>query len=114
VFAQTFTRLHAQGIRPRVLYPAVAIPAASDLEDAAAGWRQGLPPSTAQFVAAGPTFLSINRFERKKVCVCRFCVLSAECTQVLCAITAPLLPLQPVHALFVVGLLIACLSTVCP
>ncbi|KAI3436741.1 hypothetical protein D9Q98_006156 [Chlorella vulgaris] len=66
VFAQTFRRLHAQGIRPRVLYPAVAIPAASDLEDAAAGWRQGLPPATAQFVAAGPTFLSINRFERKK------------------------------------------------
>ena len=71
MFAQTFKQLHAHGIRPGVLYPAVSIPAAEELEEAGAGWREGLPPETARFLAGGPTFLSINRFERKKgVCVC--------------------------------------------
>lgn len=67
MFAQTFTRLAARGVRPGVLYPAVAIPAAADLEDAEQGWRAGLPAELAAFIEGGPTFLSINRFERKKV-----------------------------------------------
>ena len=66
VFGQTFTRLHARGVRPGVLYPAVSIPAAEDLQGAEASWRGGLPPELAQFIAGGATFLSINRFERKK------------------------------------------------
>ena len=66
MFAQTFTRLDARGIRPGVLHPAVSIPPAAALADAAAGWEQGLPPELAAFTAGGPTFLSINRFERKK------------------------------------------------
>ena len=67
VFAQTFRRLHARGIRPGILYPAVSIPAAEELQEAKASWREGLPPELALFVGGGPTFLSINRFERKKV-----------------------------------------------
>ncbi|PRW55889.1 alpha-1,3 1,6-mannosyltransferase ALG2 [Chlorella sorokiniana] len=66
VFAQTFTRLAARGVRPGVLYPAVAIPAAADLQEAEEGWRAGLPAELAAFIEGGPTFLSINRFERKK------------------------------------------------
>jgi len=31
VFARTFTRLHARGMRPSVLYPAVALPPATQL-----------------------------------------------------------------------------------
>lgn len=43
------------------------IPAPGDLEEAEASWRQGLPAELAAFAEDGPTFLSINRFERKKV-----------------------------------------------
>lgn len=67
IFAQTFSRLAARGVQPGVLYPAVSIPSEADLAAAAAGWRQGLPPDLAAFCAGGPTLLSINRFERKKV-----------------------------------------------
>lgn len=67
VFADTFKRLDSRGIRPGVLYPAVAIPSEAALAEATAGWRRGLPPDLVRFVAGGPTFLSINRFERKKV-----------------------------------------------
>ncbi|PSC71528.1 alpha-1,3 1,6-mannosyltransferase ALG2 [Micractinium conductrix] len=66
VFADTFKRLDSRGIRPGVLYPAVAIPSEAALAEATAGWRRGLPPDLVRFVAGGPTFLSINRFERKK------------------------------------------------
>ena len=67
VFAQTFRRLHARGLRPAVLHPAAAIPSERDLRDAEAKWRAELPPEVAAFMGAAPTFLSINRFERKKV-----------------------------------------------
>lgn len=67
MFAQTFTRLAARGVRPGVLYPAVAVPAAADLQEAEQGWQAGLPAELAAFIRGGPTFLSINRFERKKV-----------------------------------------------
>lgn len=67
VFAQTFTRLAAAGVRPEVLYPAVAIPSQAELSEAETWWHECLPAEAASFVAGGPTFLSINRFERKKV-----------------------------------------------
>lgn len=67
VFAETFSRLNARGMQPGVLYPAVAIPSAADLAAAEAGWHSGLPSELARFCKGGPTFLSINRFERKKV-----------------------------------------------
>lgn len=66
IFAQTFRRLAARGMEPGVLYPAVAIPSDAALAAAADGWRRGLP-DLAAFCEGGPTFLSINRFERKKV-----------------------------------------------
>ncbi len=67
VFAKTFRRLHARGDPPAVLHPAVAVPPGGTLKEAEGAWREGLPPGTAAFIAQGPTFLSINRFERKKV-----------------------------------------------
>lgn len=71
MFATTFAKLHARGARPEVLYPAVAIPSSTELKQTEDGWREGLPAEAAAFIAAGPTFLSINRFERKKVGRCR-------------------------------------------
>ena len=66
VFAQTFKRLAARGVRPGVLHPAVSIPTDAALTAAEAAWWGGLPPQAADFMSVGPTFLSINRFERKK------------------------------------------------
>eukprot|EP00887_Chlorella_sp_A99_P001385 scaffold8.g1385.t1 len=66
VFAQTFARLAAAGVRPVVLHPAVAVPSAAALAAARTGWAAALPADAAAFVGGGPTFLSINRFERKK------------------------------------------------
>jgi len=73
VFARTFTRLHARGMRPAVLYPAVDIDAFAAVPP---------PPSPAAVRAAAAAaldaadvrgvspddvvLLSINRFERKK------------------------------------------------
>jgi len=68
IFAATFTRLHALGVRPEVLYPAAALPplahlrAAPSAKDVAALARAGvvgIPPGAR-------LLLSINRFERKK------------------------------------------------
>lgn len=68
VFATTFTRLEARGLRPAVLYPAVAPPPLASL----------LPAPTRRSLSALPrlgisgvsasarVLLSINRFERKK------------------------------------------------
>ncbi|GFR48681.1 hypothetical protein Agub_g10636 [Astrephomene gubernaculifera] len=66
VFAETFQRLASRGIDPGVLYPAVPIPESSELQAAEASWRSELDPDLAAFIAGGTTFLSINRFERKK------------------------------------------------
>lgn len=66
VFAATFNRLHARGIRPGVLYPAVAVPSEKDLRSAADSWAAGMGSEWADFLSGGPVFLSINRFERKK------------------------------------------------
>ena len=50
-----------------MLHPAAVIPSERNLRDAEARWRAELPPEVAAFMGAAPTFLSINRFERKKV-----------------------------------------------
>ena len=69
VFGETFGRLQRRGLVPRVLYPAVHPPSAAQLQDAADSWQGELPPALAQFLRGpGPIFLSINRYERKKVC----------------------------------------------
>lgn len=61
VFADTFKRLHARDVDPKVLYPAVPIPALTDLEAAEAAWRRELDPELVEFIQGGTTFLSINR-----------------------------------------------------
>eukprot|EP00884_Botryococcus_braunii_P007571 jgi/Botrbrau1/16815/Bobra.150_2s0042.1 len=66
VFAKTFKRLHARGIVPSILHPAVNVPSEAVLADTLAQWPQTLSPALAEFARAGPVFLSINRFERKK------------------------------------------------
>ncbi|GFH11413.1 alpha-1,3 1,6-mannosyltransferase ALG2 [Haematococcus lacustris] len=44
IFASTFQRLAKRKLEPQVLYPAVAVPAASTLLAAQAGWREALGP----------------------------------------------------------------------
>lgn len=73
VFADTFRRLHARGLRPKVLYPAVDVTAFADAAAAAGPMRGGravLGRSASSDVVGIPAgarvFLSINRFERKK------------------------------------------------
>lgn len=61
VFKETFRRLASRGMDPSVLYPAVAIPEAKELAEAAASWRKDLDSELADFIAGGTTFLSINR-----------------------------------------------------
>lgn len=61
VFGQTFKRLAAQGVQPAVLYPAAAIPAEAELQEAQQAWREELPADLVQHISKGPTFLSINR-----------------------------------------------------
>lgn len=67
VFQATFKSLARRGVRPEVLYPAVGIPSDAALTKASATWRQHLDEDLARFLQSGPTFLSINRFERTKV-----------------------------------------------
>lgn len=61
IFSSTFTRLQAQGLHPAVLYPAVNVHQfdTSSKNPPDLSFIPGLP-------ADGHTFLSINRFERKK------------------------------------------------
>lgn len=62
VFDATFTRLAARGVKPDVLYPAVPVPPAKALDEAAQGWRKALGTELTQFVEqGGPMVLSINR-----------------------------------------------------
>ena len=67
VFAETFARLHKWGVRAEVLYPAVSIPSDAALQSASDSWRAALPPDLVAFLEGATVFLSINRFERKKV-----------------------------------------------
>lgn len=66
IFAETFSRLAKRGIRPSVLYPAVHPPTDSELETAENNWETMLPNKIVELIKGGPTFVSINRFERKK------------------------------------------------
>ena len=66
VFRDTFTALDARGIVPDVLYPAVVIPTEGELAGMQTRWRSLLPEEVGRLMASGPTFLSINRYERKK------------------------------------------------
>lgn len=68
VFAKTFRRLHERGVRPEVLYPAVTLPPLGTLAQAKERWRSTLPDSVVSLLPENAViFLSINRFERKKV-----------------------------------------------
>ena len=67
IFAQTFTTLHSRGIVPEVLYPAVQVPSDAELQAAHAQRQMHVSAELRQFMQAGPLFVSINRFERKKV-----------------------------------------------
>ena len=70
VFAETFRRLQRRGIVPGVLYPAVDTPSAEQL---AADRQRAAAPELAQLLGGSGCFLSINRFERKKVCAMPAC-----------------------------------------
>ncbi|KAL3140010.1 hypothetical protein ABBQ38_004293 [Trebouxia sp. C0009 RCD-2024] len=66
IFAETFTRLRARNVVPEVLYPAVQLPPQSALQASQQHWHSLVTPQLAAFMQAGPLFVSINRFERKK------------------------------------------------
>ena len=66
IFRETFRRLDRQGKVPEVFYPAVPIPTDDELAEAQRTWRTVLP-QLAAFMEGKCVFLSINRFERKKV-----------------------------------------------
>lgn len=67
IFAETFTRLQARNVVPKVLYPAVQLPSQSAQQASQQQWQSLVTPQLAAFMQAGPLFVSINRFERKKV-----------------------------------------------
>jgi len=66
IFEDTFYRLARRGIKPQILYPAVHPPTDADLQAAQKTCRKALPDKSVAMISGGPTFLSINRFERKK------------------------------------------------
>jgi len=55
---------------PDVFYPAVPIPTDAQLQHMHSSWRDVLKPEVAAFMKGKRVFLSINRFERKKVRGC--------------------------------------------
>ena len=67
IFAQTFTRLQARGVVPQVLYPAVQLPSNDAIQASQRQWQSLVSLELSHFMQAGPLFVSINRFERKKV-----------------------------------------------
>jgi alpha-1,3/alpha-1,6-mannosyltransferase len=66
IFRQTFPRLAAKGVMPAILHPTVRVPSETELQQAQNIWREALPKHIVDAFDAGPTFVSINRFERKK------------------------------------------------
>lgn len=73
VFLQTFKRLSRRGIMPEVLHPAVQPPSDEALAESDASWQSELGADLAGALAGKRVFLSINRFERKKVQGVFFC-----------------------------------------
>ena len=69
IFAATFQRLHRRGVEPGVLHPAVSIPAAAELAANKRSAAARLPVQLVTFLGTSRCLLSINRFERKKVCL---------------------------------------------
>ena len=67
IFQETFRRLDRQGKVPEVFYPAVPITRDDELAEAQRTWQTVLKPELAAFMEGKHVFLSINRFERKKV-----------------------------------------------
>lgn len=63
IFKETFTSLDRRGIVPDVLYPAVSIPSDEALREASLSC---LPDDAVSLLKSRTTFLSINRYERKK------------------------------------------------
>eukprot|EP00743_Colponemidia_sp_Colp-15_P002724 GILK01002950.1.p1 GENE.GILK01002950.1~~GILK01002950.1.p1 ORF type:complete len:416 (+),score=93.37 GILK01002950.1:70-1317(+) len=63
VFAQTFKRLHARGIHPRVLYPPIDL---SQFDKPAKPLLEAFPQFTQSQIENRFLLLSLNRFERKK------------------------------------------------
>lgn len=63
IFRETFHSLDRRGIVPDVLYPAVSIPTDEALHKASVSC---LPDDAAALLDSRTTFLSINRYERKK------------------------------------------------
>ncbi len=66
VFRKTFTVLDSRGVIPTVLYPAVVIPDDASMNAMRESWKSLLPPEVVGLMTSRPTFLSINRYERKK------------------------------------------------
>lgn len=84
IFSDTFTRLRRRGVVPGILYPAVIVPTEEGLAAAASAWRDELPPALVAFLGRQRSFLSINRFERKKVSSFASCIasLSLPCSAI--------------------------------
>lgn len=70
VFLDTFGRLRKQWIVPEVFHPAVRLPSDAALAEAHDQWQNDLDADLVQFCQSKRVFLSINRFERKKVVIC--------------------------------------------
>ncbi|KAK9867686.1 hypothetical protein WJX84_003091 [Apatococcus fuscideae] len=100
VFSRTFKNLARKGIEPQVLYPAVRVPSKAALAESLASWQQHLHQDLVSFLEAGPTFLSINRFERTKDLALAVRALSELkiATQGL-----PSIPALPVHLILAGG-----------
>lgn len=67
VFGTTFTRLRRRGLQPAVLHPACEVPPKAGIDEAERTWQSALPGALLKLLDGSPMFLSINRFERKKV-----------------------------------------------
>lgn len=67
IFRQTFSRLRKRGVVPGVLYPTVGLLSDEELQAAEVNWKSELPANLTEFIGDRRIFLSINRFERKKV-----------------------------------------------
>lgn len=67
IFLETFKRLNKRGIVPSVFHPAVQLPSEEQIAEAQTTWETRLDADLAGFLHGKWVFLSINRFERKKV-----------------------------------------------